>query len=94
MGVCIEGRLAERAYLAGDVLPEVGTQCLVSGANGDIESDQHRAYLWRLIIGYSPDKQFVCLQTEGCWPTVERTVNCWFAPLPHPDTLSVMKGRG
>jgi len=79
-----EGRLAESPWHAGDVLPAVGSYCLVSGTNCDIESDQHRGYSWRKVIGYSTDRQFVCFQTGDCWPTVERTINCWFAEIPHP----------
>lgn len=80
----IEGRLAKRPFQEGDPLPAVGSTCLVSGANCDIESDQHRGYGWRQVIGYTDNKQFICLQTEGCWPTVERTENCWFAEIPEP----------
>ena len=75
----IVGRLAPRRWQVGDPLPDVGLFCLVSGVNCDVESDQHRSYMWRKVVGYSDDSQFVCLQTEGCWPTVERTDNCWFA---------------
>ena len=75
----VTGRLAARRWQAGDPLPDVGSFCLVSGVNCDVESDQHRSYMWRKVVGYSDDSQFVCLQTEGCWPTVERTDNCWFA---------------
>jgi len=57
----------------------VGSQCLVSGSNQDVESDQHRSYSWRRVIGYSVNNKFVCLQTRDCWPTVERVENCWFA---------------
>jgi hypothetical protein len=77
-------RLAERPYLPGDQLPSVGTSCIVSGANCDITSDQDRHYAERLVIGYTPCGNFVCFQTEGCWPTVERLTNCWFAP-PTPS---------
>lgn len=80
----VEGRLAERPYRQGDPLPADGSLCLVSGANCDIESDQHRGYLWRRVIGFSADDEFVCLQKPGCWPTVERTSNCWFAEIPDP----------
>ena len=66
------------------VLPAVYSYCLVSGANMDIQSDQHRAYSWRRVIGYSEDRRFICLQTEGCWPTVERIEKCWFAEIPNP----------
>lgn len=76
-----EGRLAERPWRVGDPLPAVGSVVLVSGVHGDIESDQHRGYLRRTVIGYGKDNAFICLQTEGCWPTVERTTNCWFAAL-------------
>lgn len=78
-----EGRLAPRPYKEGDSLPAVGSYCLVSGANCDIESDQHRGFSWRKVIGYAGE--FVCLQTHGCWPTVERLGNCWFAEIPHPQ---------
>ena len=83
-----EGRLAKRPFRPGDDLPEVGSFCLVSGANCDIESDQHRGYSWRQVIGYSEDREFVCMQTHKdsytCWPTVERMANCWFAEIPNP----------
>lgn len=79
-----EGRLAKRPYQTGDNLPAVGSYCLISGANCDIESDQHRGYFWRQVLGYSDDREFVCLQTSGCWPTVERLTKCWFADIPHP----------
>lgn len=79
-----EGRLAKRPYQAGDDLPAVGSYCLVSCVNCDIESDQHRGYSWRKVIGYADDQQFVCFQTGNGWPTVERTSNCWFAEVPHP----------
>jgi hypothetical protein len=75
----IIGRLAKRPYRSGDELPEVGTLTLVSGANCDVESDQHRSYLWRKVIGYANENQFIVLQTRDCWPTVERTEFCWFA---------------
>lgn len=78
----IVGRLAPNAWRSGDPLPEVGSLCLVSGVNCDVESDQHRSYMWRKVIGYGDNDMFVCLQTQGCWPTVERTENCWFAGIP------------
>ena len=71
-------RLAKQPYQPGDKLPDVGSICTVAGANTDIESDQDRAYSDRRVIGYTPDEIFVCLQTDGCWPTVERLENCWF----------------
>jgi len=74
-----EGRLAARPWREGDPLPAVGQMTLVSGIHGDIESDQHRAFLWRRVVGYGEDRKFICLQAKGCWPTVERTENCWFA---------------
>jgi hypothetical protein len=83
-----EGRLAARPHQHGDDLPAVRSYCLVSGANCDIESDQHRGYSWRQVLGYTDDLQFVCLQTHkehyACWPTVERVSNCWFADIPYP----------
>ncbi len=83
-----DGRLSPRPFQFGDTLPAVGSYCLVSGANCDIESDQHRGYSWRQVLGYSDDKEFVCLQTHkdsyACWPTVERLTNCWFAEISHP----------
>ena len=79
------GRLAKRPYRDGDKLPDVRSLVLVSGANCDVESDQHRSFRWRQVIGYSDDKQFVCLQTPGCWPTVERMENCWFADDAPPE---------
>jgi hypothetical protein len=72
-------RLAKRRYAFGDPLPMPGQWCIVSGANGDITSDRDRSYTRRLVIGYTPCGGFVCLQSEGCWPTVERLTNCWFA---------------
>lgn len=72
-------RLAKRPYIPGDPLPPVGAVCFVAGANTDIESDQDRGYSERIVIGYTPCGGFVCLQTKGCWPTVERLTNCWFA---------------
>lgn len=80
----VEGYLAASPYQSGDPLPAVGTECLVSGVHGDIESDQHRGYLWRTVIGYSVGDTFICLQTRNCWPTVERLSNCWFAEVPTP----------
>lgn len=77
----IVGRLAPRPYRGGDDLPAVGSTTLVSGVNCDVESDQHRAYGWRRVIGYTPDLKFVCLHSPGCWPTVERLENCWFAEI-------------
>ena len=81
----VVGRLATRPYQPGDAIPKVGTTTLVSEANADVESDQHRSYGWRQLIGYTDDCQFVCLQTPGCWPTVERMTNCWFAEIPEPS---------
>lgn len=71
-------RLAKRPWQAGDPKPEVGKFVTVSGANNDITSDQDRAYSERYVVGYSTCGNFVCLQTDGCWPTVERLENCWF----------------
>lgn len=82
------GRLAARQYQPGDALPAVGSRCLVSGAHNDVKSDQHRSYAWRSVIGYTEDDQFVCLQTKGRWPTVERLTNCWFAEIPAPRATS------
>lgn len=79
-------RIAKRPYRPGDPIPDVGTFCSVAGANTDRESDQDRAYGDYLVIGYSPDRQFICLQQSGCWPFVERMLNCWFAnPLATSD---------
>lgn len=75
------GRLAERSWLPGDPLPAVGTTTLVSGVNCDVESDQHRQYGWSRVVGYGEGERFICLQVPGCWPTVERTENCWFAKI-------------
>jgi len=98
------GRLAKRPYVSGDQLPPIGSIVLVSGANYDVESDQHRSYYWRKVIGYANGDQFVCLQTRDCWPTVERMTNCWFAHEPFkntaegvlsaaaPELLAVLKG--
>lgn len=77
----VVGRLAHHPYHEGDDLPAVGSTVLISGAHGDVESDQHRAYQWRRVLGYSMDYQFICLQTAGCWPTVERLANCWIAQI-------------
>ncbi len=82
----IVGRLAKRPYEAGDPLPAVGSKCLVAGANSDVQSDQHRSYTWRKVIGYTDDREFMCMQTRDCWPTVERVTNCWFAEIPTPLT--------
>lgn len=79
-------RLARRPYQHGDHLPPVGSHCIVSGANQDITSDQDRSYGKRLVIGYTPDGLFACFQTDGCWPTVERLGNCWFADT-QPDGI-------
>lgn len=73
-------RLAKNAWRLGDPLPDAGTMVLVSGANQDITSDQDRAYGESYVVGYSSCGQFICLQVSGCWPTVERLTNCWFAP--------------
>ena len=83
----IVGRLAPRPYRVGDAMPDVGSLTLVSGANCDMESDQHRSYSWRRVIGYSDDRQFVCLQTSNCWPTVERMTSCWFARTGAPNAI-------
>lgn len=80
----VVGRLAKRPYEAGDPMPAVGSKCLVSGANCDVESDQHRAYGWRTVVGYGVNDEFICMQTRDCWPTVERLSNCWFAEIPSP----------
>ena len=85
----VVGRLAPNRWQAGDPLPEIGSLCLVSGANCDVESDQHRSYMWRKIVGYGEGDMFICLQTEGCWPTVERTENCWFAEIPTPRNIAL-----
>ena len=68
----IVGRLAPNAWRTGDPLPEIGSICLVSGANCDVESDQHRSYMWRKVVGYGDGDMFVCLQTEGCWKAIAR----------------------
>lgn len=83
-GGTIIGRLAPRPWQEGDPLPTTGSQCLVSGVHCDVESDQHRAYSWRTVVGYGVGNKFICLQTNDCWPTVERTENCWFAEVPAP----------
>lgn len=80
----VEGRLAAKPWRAGDPLPAVGSAVLVSGANCDVDSDQHRAFMWRTVVGYGDQDRFVCLQTGSCWPTVERLENCWFAEIPTP----------
>lgn len=84
--------LAPRPWMTGDDLPEVGSQALISGANMDVESDQHRAYTWRTVIGYGENDKFICLQTTGCWPTVERTENCWFAEIKQVRRASPADG--
>ena len=71
-------RRVKRPYQPDARLPDVGETCLVAGANTDISCDQDRAYSKRIVVGYSPCGNFICLQTEGCWPTVERLKNCWF----------------
>ena len=81
MSDSIIGRLAAHPYQCGDELPAVGTSVLISGANQDVESDQHRSYSWRTVVGYSHADKFVCLQTRDCWPTVERLENCWIAEI-------------
>lgn len=81
----VVGRLAPRRWAPGDPRPRVGTLTLVAGINTDVDSDQHRRYSWRQVLGYSDDGMFVCLQTSRCWPTVERVDNCWFGEIPHPE---------
>lgn len=73
-------RLAKRAWVPKDTLPEVGSVCLMAGANSDISCDQDRTYGKRFVIGYSPCREFGCFQSDGCWPVVERLTNCWFTP--------------
>lgn len=80
----VEGRLTAMPWKPGDPLPAVGSAVLVSGANCDVDSDQHRAFMWRTVVGYGDQDRFVCLQTGSCWPTVERLENCWFAEIPTP----------
>src|ERR1700677_1634136 len=93
----ITGRLAKRPWAEGDDLPAVGNSCLVSGANQDMESDQHRNFLQCRVVGYTVDNKFVCFQVPGCWPTVERLTNCWFADekllldAAAPDLLKALK---
>jgi hypothetical protein len=79
-----EHRLTQRAYQKGDPLPATGSLCFVSGANQDIESDQHRSYAWRKVIGYSDGGKFIILQRGDSWPTIERITNCWFGDIPSP----------
>jgi len=86
----VVGRLAARAWLPGDDLPEVGSRALVSGANADVESDQHRSFSWCTVVGYGADDGFICLQTEGCWRTIERTTNCWFAEIEKPRAIAAL----
>lgn len=71
------GRLAPRRWQQGDLLAKVGELMLISGPHADVDSDQHRCFTWRKVIGYAEGTTFVCLQTAGCWPTVERLENCW-----------------
>lgn len=47
-------RIAERPYMPGDPLPDVGSRCMVAGANTDITCDQDREYSERSVIGYTP----------------------------------------
>lgn len=77
----IIGRLASRRYREGDELPATGSTVLISGVHNDVESYQHRGYMWRYVVGYSKCGKFICLQSEGCWPTVERLENCWIAQI-------------
>ncbi len=86
-------RLAARAYMPGDELPDVGAFALVAGANTDIESDQDRAYSMVLVIGYTPCGGFACFQRPGHWPFVERLTNCWFAPIGAANTQALASGK-
>lgn len=72
-------RLASRPYKVGDELPLVGSTCLMAGANSDISCDQDRAYSELIVVGYTKCGGFICTQSEGCWPTVDRLTNCWFS---------------
>lgn len=72
-------RIAKRPYQRGDALPAIGSLCEVACSNSDISSDQDRAYSELMVIGYTPEGEFVCFQKSGCWPVVERLTQCWFA---------------
>lgn len=84
-------RLALRPWKDGDDRPKVGSQVIVSGSNADITSDQDRAYSERWVIGYSRCGQFICLQTDNCWPTVERMTSCWFAQSVEQRLIDAIK---
>ncbi|UTU08107.1 hypothetical protein CcrC1_gp421 [Caulobacter phage C1] len=72
-------RYASRPWQKGDPVPEAGDVVLISGVHGDITSDQDRGYRERKVLTVTDDQEFIVLQTPGCWPTVERLENCWFA---------------
>lgn len=65
-------------WRAGLPFPPVGCSCEVAGVNTDKYCDQDRAFSNRLVVAITPCHLFVCLQKEGCWPTIERLENCWF----------------
>lgn len=78
------GRIATRRWEMGDDVPLPGALVFISGVNMDVESDPHRTYSWRRVIGVTDPSEgyiFICLQTKGCWPTVERLKNCWIAEI-------------
>jgi hypothetical protein len=63
-------------------LPPVGSYCMISGANNDsVDEPGGRSYSHALVLGYSPDHQFICCQNDGCWPFVQRVSNCYFKPV-------------
>lgn len=72
-------RYAPRPWREGDPVPQAGEVVLVSGVNQDIESDQDRSYSLREVLAVTDDRLFIVMRTKGCWPTVERLENCWFA---------------
>lgn len=84
---CATGRFATRRWQKGDEIPLPGAMVFISGANQDAESDQHRQYSWRRVIGVTDSAEdfvFICLQRKNCWPTVERLENCWIAEIVDP----------
>lgn len=78
-----------KALAAPEGFPPVGSMVLVAGANSDLrDGSEERAYNECMVIGYTPCGLFVCFQTPGCWPYVERLANCHFRPLPAPPAAT------